>query len=78
MKILVLCFLLLACLNLFAEDYDGLYDDGKWQKILSEDGLNVFTREMPKSKILGFKLEGVINAPIDQIMENMRNVETSA
>ncbi|TNF27887.1 MAG: hypothetical protein EP319_10365 [Deltaproteobacteria bacterium] len=78
MKILVLCILLLASLNLSAEDYDGLYDDGKWQKILSEDGLNVFTREMPNSKILGFKLEGVINAPIDQIMENMRNVETSA
>jgi hypothetical protein len=78
MKIFTLCFLLLASLNLFAEDYDGLYDDGKWQKILSEDGLNVFTREMPNSKILGFKLEGVINAPIDQIMENMRNVETSA
>lgn len=78
MKIFILCILLLASLNIFAEDYDGLYDDGKWQKILSEDGFNVFTREMPNSKILGFKLEGVINAPIDQIMENMRDVETSA
>lgn len=77
MKIFVLILVLLSPLSLIAEDYDGLYDDGKWKKILTEHGLNVFTREMPDSKILGFKLEGVISAPIEQIMENMRDVETS-
>ncbi len=78
MKILVSFLLIFSSIGLLAEDYDGLYDDGKWEKILSEDGLNVFTRKMPNSKILGFKLEGVIDAPIEQIMENMRSVETSA
>lgn len=78
MKIIVLFLIFLPTTSLFAEDYDGLYDDGKWEKILSEDGLDVFTRKMPNSKILGFKLQGVITAPIDQVMENMRSVETSA
>lgn len=77
-KIIVSVLILFSSLSLFAEDYDGLYDDGKWEKLLSEDGLNVFTRKMPNSKILGFKLEGVISAPIDQIMENMRDVERNA
>jgi hypothetical protein len=78
MKIIASLLIFLFCLGLQAEDYDVLYDDGKWEKIISESGLNVFTRQMPNSKILGFKLEGTISAPIDQIMENMRDVERNA
>lgn len=78
MKIILTLFTLIYCFSVEAENFDGLYDDGNWNKVESEDGLDVFSRNMPNTKLLGFKLQGVINAPIEQVMANIRNVEQSS
>ena len=52
-------------------------DDGKWEKSRIRRGFTIYVRdrEAAKSDILPIKVEGIINAPIASIMENLRTVE---
>ncbi|MEC7275295.1 MAG: START domain-containing protein [Bdellovibrionota bacterium] len=54
-------------------------DDGKWEKSRIRRGFTIYVRdrEAAKSDILPIKVEGIINAPIASIMENLRTVEGS-
>lgn len=60
-----------------AEEYGQFYDDGKWQKSSEKEGVTIYSRKMPNSDLLGFKSEGIISAPIEAVMANLRDVENS-
>jgi len=49
--------------------------EGPWQTIFTDQGLTVYSQRIPGSKVLAFKADGYIEAPLDQIMEVMRRVE---
>ena len=48
---------------------------GGWQQMYSDQGITVYAQRTKKSKILAFRAEGILNAPIAQIMEVLRRVE---
>lgn len=49
--------------------------EGPWQTIFSDQGLTVYSQRIEGSKVLAFKADRFIEAPLDQIMEVMRWVE---
>jgi hypothetical protein len=51
--------------------------EGKWVKEKSSNGFTIYTRDGVKTDILPIKAEGVINAPIDRILEVLRRVDGS-
>ncbi len=83
LKIRLSCFLCLSFFLLFAlksltyahSPEQPLFSEGKWEKIFSKDGIDVYSRKIPDSEILAFKATGTLNAPIEQIMEVLRKVE---
>lgn len=52
-------------------------NDGHWIKDRVLNGYTLYTREKPQTSILPLKVEGIINASIDHIMENLRSVDGS-
>lgn len=61
----------------FAADFDGLYNDGGWKFIKEKKSFKIYSRQMPGSNILGFKVEGHINAPLIDLMATLRDVDYS-
>lgn len=74
---LITPLLILLPMTLFAAGFEGLYDDGGWEFIKETKGFKVYSRPMPGSKVLGFKVEGHIDAPIIDIMSTLRDVSLS-
>jgi hypothetical protein len=74
---LITCLFILAQSTTYAADFDGLYDDGGWEFIKEKKGFEIYSRPMPGTKVLGFKVEGYINAPIIDIMATLRDVNLS-
>ncbi|MBT7609689.1 MAG: hypothetical protein HN576_08025 [Bacteriovoracaceae bacterium] len=81
--------LILSCLILFslsqiaftAENkivLKGFSQNQNWERSHSDYGLDVYTTKIPNSKLLGFKLSGVVDANIQPLMATLRNVERSA
>jgi hypothetical protein len=66
---------LLTTLNLSVESSNG--DDGHWVKQAVKDGFTIYLRKKANTSILPLRIEGVINAPVDYIMENLRKVDGS-
>ncbi len=54
-----------------------LIAEDRWERILTKDGIDVFSQKVENSDILAFKATGTLNAPVDQIMEVLRKVEIS-
>jgi len=52
-------------------------DDGGWKKNGHKNGYTLYSRKNAESKILPIKVEGVLNASIGSIMENLRTIEGS-
>ena len=54
-------------------------DDGGWKKAKEKRGFTIYIRKrsVAETDILPIKVEGVINAPIGNIMENLRTIEGS-
>ena len=71
MKIVYCLIFLLPCCVLASN-----LDKG-WKKHPSKRGYSVYTREESNSDIVGIRVEGVVNAPIESILSNMRLVEGS-
>lgn len=74
---LITCLFIFAQSTAFATDFEGLYDDGGWEFIREKKGFKVYSRPMPGSEVLGFKVEGVIDAPLIDIMSTLRDVNLS-
>lgn len=53
----------------------NVVDDGGWKEYKSRQGYTIFERKQKEAGILPIKVTGVINAPIDFIMEALRDVE---
>lgn len=75
---------ILLCLTLPHASADAfknldIADDGKWKKERERRGFTVYTRDPSEveTDILPIKVEGIIDAPIEFIMENLRTVEGS-
>jgi len=49
--------------------------EGGWNQLYADQGITVYAQRTRKSKILAFRAEGILKAPIDQIMEVLRRVE---
>ena len=49
--------------------------EGGWNKLYTDQGITVYAQRTRKSKVLAFRADGILNAPIDQIMEVLRRVE---
>ena len=58
-------------------DLEGFSKNQKWEEVTSEEGLTVYTTEIPNSKLLGFKLTGTVDADVTSLMSNIRDVERS-
>jgi hypothetical protein len=65
---------LLISTALFSADFAGLYDDGGWKFIKEKNEFKIYSRQMPGSNIMGFKVEGHINTPLIDLMATLRNV----
>ncbi|GAB4015198.1 MAG: hypothetical protein Fur0010_13950 [Bdellovibrio sp.] len=78
MKLLVLKLSLIFILDAKAFGPAKIPDDSDWKKDTVIDGFTIFTRSEEGSSILGFKLSGVLQAPIEQVMEHLRDVESSS
>jgi len=48
---------------------------GDWNRLYADQGITVYAQKHRQSKVLALRAEGVLNAPIDQIMEVLRRVE---
>ncbi len=81
MKILIFITIWLAFTDVLGAEFRKLKiaDDGKWKKDRVRRGFTVYLRNADdvKTEILPIKVEGIIDAPIDSIMENLRTVEGS-
>lgn len=76
-----LTFLMLLVFSVFTlsnaeKSPESLVSDDGWVKTRTKKGFSVFKRKDAKTDILPIKVEGVLNASIDHIMENLRNIET--
>lgn len=49
----------------------------KWEKIFDEKWITIYSQEVPKSDYLAFKAVTELKAPIDQVMEVLRQVENN-
>jgi hypothetical protein len=56
----------------------GLSKSQKWVKSHTDAGLTVYTAKVPNSKLVGFKMTGIITSNIRPLMSTLRNVERSA
>jgi len=74
-KRLIVLLYFVSFSSAFAGGFEGLYDDGKWNFIKERKGFKIYSREMPGSDILGFKVEGNIDAPILDVMATLRDVQ---
>ena len=63
-RIFAVCLLALPVLAMPRASYADDAATGKWEKITSESGINVFKKEIEGSPIIAFKGDGVIDAPI--------------
>ncbi len=52
-------------------------EQGRWVKDKVTKGYTIYLREGARTEILPIKVEGVLNAPIDVIMETLRQVDGS-
>jgi len=50
---------------------------GGWNRLYADQGITVYAQRTRKSKILAFRAEGILSAPIDQILEVLRRLEIS-
>jgi len=48
-----------------------------WQEISYVDGITVYSQKLLDFEVLAFKAEGILEAPIEQVMEVLRKVEIS-
>jgi len=53
-------------------------DEKAWKKEKEIEGYSIYSRNEEGSSILGFKLAGKIDAPIEQVMQHLRDVERSS
>jgi len=64
-----------------AENY-CLLEDGPaksdWHQIFVSDGVTVYSQKQPTTDILALRATGVIEAPVEQVMEVLRQVEISS
>ena len=49
--------------------------EGDWRILFSDQGLTISSKRMQGSRVLAFKADGIMEAPIGQIMEVMRRLE---
>jgi hypothetical protein len=47
----------------------------RWEQILKEGGITVYSQKVPVSDVLAFRATGVLNAPVEQVMEVLRRVD---
>lgn len=72
----ILMNLFLLSQGLFAEaEIRGVVDDGGWKEHKHKEGYTIYVRKKKSSGILPIKVTGVLEAPIDFIMESLRDVE---
>ena len=63
-RLFAVCLLALPILAMPRASYADDAPTGKWEKVTSESGINVFKKEVEGSPIIAFKGDGVIDAPI--------------
>jgi hypothetical protein len=63
-----------------AENYCLLQDGpatAEWREVYVNDGITVYAQKQPTTGIIAFRARGVIDAPMEQVMEVLRKVEIS-
>ena len=51
---------------------------GKWETIFSKNGIEIFSKQEEGSDLLAFKAEGIVKAPIDQIIAVLHDFDHAA
>lgn len=76
---IIFILLTLPAAGLAADDPPGEYCVilNNWKSIYTEDGITVYSQKVPDSEIVALKAIGILKAPMDQVVEVLRKVETS-
>jgi len=73
-----LILLLLLCPFAAQSAYEASYHDERlWKKVSEKNGLKLFMRKEKGTKILGFKIAGILMSPVENILATLRDVELS-
>lgn len=75
---MIIIFTFLLSTRIFGFGPGSIPSDDSWKKETVIDGFTIYSRKEQGSSILGFKLEGNLKAPIEQVMEHLRDVENSS
>lgn len=76
MKFALLIFAFISSSTLFALDkeFDRVKIIGDWQKILEQDGVEIFLADVPNSKFKAFRSRGVVKGNIEKYLALFREV----
>ena len=48
---------------------------GDWREIFARPGITVYSQKLPKSGLLAFRADALLEAPVGQVMEVLRRVD---
>jgi ABC-type transport system involved in multi-copper enzyme maturation permease subunit len=76
---IIFIFLILPIAGLVANDLPAQYclSQNNWKNLYSKNGITVYSQKAPDSDVLALKATGTLKAPLDQILEVLRQVEIS-
>jgi START domain len=76
MKFSFLIFIIIFSFPTYALDteFDRVKIKGDWQKILEEDGVQIFLAEVPDSKFKAFRSKGIVKGNIEKYLALFREV----
>lgn len=76
MKFAILIFILFSSNSIFALDkeFDRVKITGEWQKILEQDGVEIYLAEVPDSKFKAFRSKGIVKGNIEKYLALFREV----
>ena len=73
-KTLLLTTMTLFCFSTHSYDWES----GKWEKILSKNGIEVLSKKEKDSALLAFRAKGLIKTPIEQMIAVLHDFDNAA
>ncbi|PIK16260.1 MAG: hypothetical protein CES88_05855 [Halobacteriovorax sp. JY17] len=75
LKVLLLLVFLISTTSLASNDFTEFFNPSGWDKVYTKKGVVVYSQKAKDSKIVGFKAEAILEAPLENILSLLRDVE---